>query len=96
MTASVASLIYRLTQGQQRGFGQPVTLAALTLAVLLAVAFVVTERRVAAPMVPFQLLADPRRRVALAVQLLVSVAAIVVALTLLLALVLLRPRPGSC
>jgi MFS family permease len=72
VTASVAALIYGLAQGQERGFGQPLTVASLALAVVLAAGFVVTERRVAAPMVPFQVLADPGRRAALVIQLLVS------------------------
>lgn len=72
MTAGVASHIYGLTQGQQQGFGAPVALGALALAAALGAAFVMTERRVAAPMVPVKVLADPGRRAALLVQLLLS------------------------
>jgi EmrB/QacA subfamily drug resistance transporter len=72
VTASVAALIYGLTQGQQRGFESAAALGSLALAVLLAAAFVVVERTVAAPMVPFAVLADPGRRAALLVQLLLS------------------------
>ena len=43
------------------------TLAALSAAVVLAVAFVLTERRVRTPMVPLGVLADPLRRTALIV-----------------------------
>jgi EmrB/QacA subfamily drug resistance transporter len=72
VTVSVAALIFGLSQGQQRGFAAPVTIASLVAAVVLGAGFVVTERRVAAPMVPVRVLADHDRRVALAVMLLVS------------------------
>lgn len=71
MTAGVASHIYGLTQGQQQGFGAPVALGALALAAALGAAFVMTERRVAAPMVPVKVPAAGRRA-ALLVQLLLS------------------------
>ena len=72
VTVSVAALIYGLSEGQQRGFAAPVTIVSLALAVALGVGFVVTERRVAAPMVPVRVLADHARRVALVAMLLVS------------------------
>jgi MFS family permease len=72
VTASVAALIYGLSQGQQQGFAAPVTVAALAAAVVLAVAFVVTERRVAVPMVPVRVLASGPRRVALGAMFLVA------------------------
>jgi MFS family permease len=72
VTASVAALIYGLTHGQQRGFAAAGTLAALASSAALGVAFVVTERRVAAPMVPSRVLADPARRAALLTQFLLS------------------------
>src|SRR5271168_1481599 len=49
-TVSIGSLIFGLSEGQQRGFAAPLTLAALTLAVVLGVAFVVAQRRSRAPM----------------------------------------------
>lgn len=73
VTASVAALIYGLTQGQQNGFTSPPALTALVLAVVLAAAFAITERRVAVPLIPFRVLADPGRRAALLAQMLVSV-----------------------
>jgi len=72
VTVSVAALIYGLSQGQQRGFTAPATVVALAAAVVLAAAFVATERRVAAPMVPVRVLAGPARRVALAAMFLVA------------------------
>ena len=66
VTASVAALIYGLSQGQQRGFAAPATVAALSAAAVLAVAFVVAERRAPVPMVPVRVLAGPARRAALA------------------------------
>jgi MFS family permease len=65
VTASVAALIYGLSQGQQRGFAAPATVAALAAAAVLAAAFVFAERRVPAPMVPARVLAGPSRRAAL-------------------------------
>jgi MFS family permease len=72
VTASVAALIYGLSQGQQRGFAAPATVTALAAAVVLAVAFVIAERRVAAPMVPVRVLAGRARRAALGAMFLVA------------------------
>jgi MFS family permease len=72
VTASVAALIFGLSQGQQNGFGATETLVALVAAVLLGAAFVLVERRVAAPMVPVRVLADRSRRIALATMFLVG------------------------
>ena len=72
VTASVAALIYGLSQGQQRGFAAPVTVAALVAAVVLGAAFVVAERRVPVPMVPVRVLASRARRVALSAMFLVA------------------------
>jgi EmrB/QacA subfamily drug resistance transporter len=69
-TASIALLIFGLSQGQQYGFANAYALAALALAVVLGVTFVVTQRRGKAPMIPVQLLADPARRAALGAMLL--------------------------
>jgi MFS family permease len=72
VTGCVAALIYGLSHGQQQGFATRGTLGALGLSAALGVAFVVTERRAAAPMVPLRVLADPSRRAALLVQFLLS------------------------
>lgn len=72
VTASVAALIFGLSQGQQRGFAAPATLTALAGAVTLGAAFITVERRVRSPMVPVQVLADPARRVALAIMFVVA------------------------
>jgi len=66
-TTAIASLIYGLSQGQQKGFSAPVAVVALVLAASLAVSFVVVERRVDAPMVPFRIFQDVTRRTALLV-----------------------------
>ena len=71
-TVSIGSLIFALSEGQQRGFAAPLTLGALTLSVVLGVAFVVVQRRSRAPMVPMSVLADPTRRIALIVMLLMG------------------------
>jgi MFS family permease len=72
VTASVAALIFGLSQGQQHGFGAPETLAALAASVLLGAAFVAAERRAPVPMVPVRVLADRARRVALGAMFLVA------------------------
>jgi hypothetical protein len=56
----------------QGGFGAPLAAAALAVAVALGVAFVMIQRRSRAPMVPLGVLADPARRVALIVMLLMG------------------------
>jgi len=66
-TVSIASLIYGLSEGQQKGFGAPVSVAALIVAAVLGVAFVMVQRHARAPMVPLNVLAEPARRVALVV-----------------------------
>ena len=66
VTVSAAALIFGLSQGQQQGFAAPLTLGALTAAVVLGAAFGAAERRAPAPMIPLGVLADRARRVALA------------------------------
>ncbi len=75
ITGAIAALIYGLSEGQQRGFTAPVSLAALAAAVALAVLFIHTERTVAAPMLPPSLLSGPTartRRAAVGVMLLIG------------------------
>jgi EmrB/QacA subfamily drug resistance transporter len=69
-TASIALLIVGLSQGQQYGFANAGSLAALALSVLLGVTFIIVQKRRKAPMLPLQLLADPARRAALSAMLL--------------------------
>jgi EmrB/QacA subfamily drug resistance transporter len=69
-TASIAFLIFGLSQGQQYGFTDAPALASLAAAVLLGVGFTVVQKRATAPMVPLQVLADPARRAALGAMLL--------------------------
>jgi EmrB/QacA subfamily drug resistance transporter len=71
-TVSIASLIFGLSEGQQDGFAAPLSVAALIAAVVLGVAFVLIQRRSGAPMVPLGVLAEPTRRVALIVMLLMG------------------------
>jgi MFS family permease len=71
-TASIALLIFGLSQGQQHGFTNPAALGALALAVVLGMTFVVVEHRGKAPMVPLSVLADPARRAALTAMLLLG------------------------
>jgi EmrB/QacA subfamily drug resistance transporter len=65
VTAAIAALIFGLSDGQQNGFSRPTTVVALAVAGLLATMFVVVEKRVAEPMLPLSILADPARRAAL-------------------------------
>jgi len=62
ITASAASLMYGLSNGQQQGFGAPGTLLALLLAVLFAVVFVLAERKVSTPLVSFAYFLSPTHR----------------------------------
>ena len=71
-TASIALLIFGLSQGQQHGFTNAAAVAALAVAVLLGLTFVVVQKRGKAPMVPLRLLADPARRAALSAVLLLG------------------------
>jgi EmrB/QacA subfamily drug resistance transporter len=64
-TASIALLIFALSQGQQYGFSNAVATAALCSAVILVVTFIIVQRHGRSPMLPAPLLADPVRRAAL-------------------------------
>lgn len=55
VTAGLVLLVFGLTRAQAAGFGAPVTLATLGLAVASLVSFVFVERRVADPLVPLGL-----------------------------------------
>jgi EmrB/QacA subfamily drug resistance transporter len=72
VTGAIAALIYGLTEGQQHGFGSPASVAALVAAVVLALAFIYSERKLPAPMIPPSLLAAPARRAAVAAMLLMG------------------------
>lgn len=50
--------LYGLTRGQQDGFGSPVALGLLIGAVILLVAFIAIERRVAMPLVPLSIFGE--------------------------------------
>jgi MFS family permease len=71
-TSALAALIFGLSSGQQHGFASVVPIAALAGAIVLAYGFVITERKVAAPMVPRSLLSAPTRRAALIAMLLMG------------------------
>jgi EmrB/QacA subfamily drug resistance transporter len=60
VTSAVAmvSLSYALIQGAEHGFGSPVILGSLAVAAVAALAFVLVERRAAAPMVDIRLFAN--------------------------------------
>src|SRR6185437_10689508 len=54
VTSALMVLVYALTRATQHGWGSPSTVALLSVAVLLAGAFVVIERRAASPLLPFE------------------------------------------
>src|ERR1700691_3661451 len=72
VTAAIAALIFGLSNGQQNGFGAPLTIRALVAAAVLAAAFVWTEQTVSSPMLPLQILAGPTRRAAVAAMLMIG------------------------
>jgi EmrB/QacA subfamily drug resistance transporter len=72
VTGGIAALIFGLGSGQQHGFTTPATVLALALAVLLTAAFVIAERKSAAPMLPLSILAQPARRAAIAAMVLIG------------------------
>ena len=54
VTSALMVLVYALTRATQHGWGSPSTVALLSVAVLLAGAFVAIERRAASPLLPFE------------------------------------------
>jgi EmrB/QacA subfamily drug resistance transporter len=72
VTASIAALIFGLSNGQQHGFAAPATIAAVALAVLLGAGFVVAEKATATPMLPLSILAERTRRAAVAAMLMMG------------------------
>ena len=52
VTAGLVFLVYGLTRAEEAGFGSPLTLGPLALAMVLIVTFVLVEREVADPLVP--------------------------------------------
>ena len=72
VTIAIGALIFGLSNGEQHGFASTGSLLAFGIFVVFAVAFVVIERTVAAPMLPFSFLAVGIRRVSFVVMLVVG------------------------
>jgi EmrB/QacA subfamily drug resistance transporter len=72
ITASLALLIFGLSEGQQRGFTSPAAFLSLGAAVLLGVGFVAVERTSKAPMLPLAIIAARARRVAVIAMLMIG------------------------
>jgi EmrB/QacA subfamily drug resistance transporter len=72
VTAGLAVLIYALVDANAAGWGSTQTIVLLALAAALLVAFVVIERRTAAPLVPFDVFSSRTRTGAYATGLLVG------------------------
>jgi EmrB/QacA subfamily drug resistance transporter len=64
VTLSLASLIFGLSNGEDRGFTSVSTVIAAVAFVVLGAAFLIVERRVPSPMLPFGILASRTRRAA--------------------------------
>jgi EmrB/QacA subfamily drug resistance transporter len=72
ITGALAALIFGLSEGEQYGFTSLPTVVALAGAFVFGAAFVVTERAVVVPMLPFRILAVPTRRAAVIAMLLMG------------------------
>ena len=59
ITAGLFLLVYGLTRAEEAGFGSPLTLAAVALALILLSAFLFVERSVADPLVPLRVFRSP-------------------------------------
>ena len=72
ITVAMSALVYGLVRGPEAGWAHPGTVAAFAVAFVLLVAFVVVERRSAAPLVPLDFLAHHGRAVGYAVMVLIG------------------------
>jgi MFS family permease len=72
ITASVTGLVLGMSEGEQYGFTSARALIPLAASVVLAIAFVVTERRSAEPMLPLAIFRDDARTASLVVILLLG------------------------
>ena len=61
VSAGLFSVVYGFSHAQTTSWGNPITIAFLAAAVLLLVAFVAIERRVAAPLLPLRVITDRDR-----------------------------------
>jgi EmrB/QacA subfamily drug resistance transporter len=61
VSAGLFSVVYGFSHAETTSWGNPVTVAFLTAAVLLLAAFVAIERRVASPLLPLRVIADRDR-----------------------------------
>jgi EmrB/QacA subfamily drug resistance transporter len=59
VTAGLFLLVYGFTRAEEAGFGSPLTLAAVALALILLAAFLFIERSVADPLVPLRVFRFP-------------------------------------
>lgn len=60
-TAGLVSLVYGFTEAAKEGWSSPVAIACIALALVLLVSFVVTEQRVAHPLLPLRVVLDRNR-----------------------------------
>ena len=61
ITATAAAIVLAASEGQQRGFGSPVPIVAMTFALGLGIAFVLVERKTRHPVLPLVLMRDRGR-----------------------------------
>jgi EmrB/QacA subfamily drug resistance transporter len=71
-SATLAALIFGLSNGQQRGFGSVGTILTLAAAVVLAAGFVLTERTASAPMLPMSIITNRTRRAAVVAMMMIG------------------------
>ncbi|MGE4425871.1 MAG: MFS transporter [Solirubrobacteraceae bacterium] len=60
-TIGLFALVYGVSNAERNGWGDPVTVAALVIAPLVLIAFVLIERRTAQPLLPLRVVLDPAR-----------------------------------
>ena len=73
-TGGLLAIVYGLTHAAETSWSEGRTIVALVLGAVLLVAFLVIERRVREPLMPFRILADRTRGVSFAVMMLVPAA----------------------
>lgn len=71
-TLSGAALIFGLSHGQQSGFASAATVLSLLAAAGAAAAFIIVERRVQDPMLPFRYFREPTHRAAIGATVLIG------------------------
>ena len=72
VTAGVSLLVYALVDANNQGWGSALTIGLIALSLLLLAAFVIIERRVAAPLVPGDIFASRTRTASYVIAVLIA------------------------